>query len=190
MKIKITESQYNKLINEAFPPEVDSSLSIVINKSIVNIFNWCHKNAEVKQKFDENVFVKQRHPILNLALKISRKLSINKKDSLILSYNFYIRYNDNGDYEQFMGDELIYFGDFSYRGPVNVYRTVSAYALTDVWVYARDINDAHYKIDEGGFYEYDIDYGTIDIELDVYGDDWEIDRYGIEVDDPSDIDYI
>jgi hypothetical protein len=190
MKIIITESQYNKLINEGFPPEVETKLGDKATKFIINVFKWCHENAEVKRKFNKNEVVKvNTHPILDLGSKIAKTFSINRWDAVIISFNFYLRYNDGGDYEQFLGEDLTYFGNFKYYGNVSLRQTEYASAKADIYVYGTDPDDVYSKVESEDYYDLVIDYDSVHREDMYYDEDWEI--YEVdEVDDVDDIEYI
>lgn len=151
MKIVINETQYKRLIKESFPDDVDISIGDEVNENIVKIFEWCHKNTPIKQKFGIDVDIESyQHIIPKFAREIGKKLAFDKETSLVLSYNFFIRYNEQGNYRDFLGEDLMFFGEFIWKGNVNV--TSKTYAVaeeSEIWVYARNHNDAEDKISYG-----------------------------------------
>jgi|TARA_B110000211_G_scaffold195403_1_gene224007 hypothetical protein len=190
MKITINESQYKRLFKESIPDDVSfERITNNITKQTIKIFEWCHKNTPQKKRYEVDVKVSESsHAIPLLGEKISRVFLLPEQDSLVLSYNFFIRYNDEGDYDQFMGEELSYFGQYTWTGGINVVSQNYGVAEdSNVWVYAKSHDEAEININSG--IHSDIEIGE---EINVDGFDypeWEMDIGNIEVDSHDQIEY-
>ena len=164
MKIIISESQHKRLFKESFPDDVSLSIGNKVNKSIIKMFEWCHRNTPYKKKVPTDVAIDNMgHIIPTFAGEIRRKLALDKNSSLTLSYNFFIRYNDEGIYDNYLGEDLQFFGEFVWNGDINV--TEQAYGVAEdssIWVYARSHDDADFKITNNKYH--DVEIGDVNVE--------------------------
>lgn len=168
MKIIITENQYKKLLNEVLPTEVDTEIGDKVNKFVIGVFKWCHENVNTKSRFPKDVKIDvKNHPILLLRDGIGKTFLLTDRDSLMLSYNFYIRYDNTGDYEQFLNEDLIYFGEFYYHGEFQVKQELLGTAMGSVWSFGRSPKDVLNDIERGFYYKSEID-DSDDVEVDDF----------------------
>jgi hypothetical protein len=188
MKIILTESQYKRLFKESFPEDVETVIGNKVTKPVINIFKWCHKNTGIPKRIEPGAnLVRYDNPITKLANKINKMMAIDFGDSLILSYNFYIRFNDEGNYDQYLDEDLEYFGVFSYATNVPVKSVQYASAESTFWVLATSREDAMEKLERGTYHDYDFE----GVETDGWGyqQEWEMTNDGVDVDDIDDIEY-
>lgn len=190
MKIIITESQYKKLISESFPEGIELSIGDKINKSIIKIFQWCHKNIKTKIRFYKNDVIKNNdHPVIQLKKNISKKLAIDDSSALVIAWSFYLRYNPEGNYEQYLNEDLDFLGDFKFKTTVNVKSTQYGTVDGDYFVYASGYDDVADKIKNGDYYNNELYYDTL--EQDGWrSSEWEVVVDGAVVDNYNDIEFI
>lgn len=191
MKLIITESQYKRLINEEFPENIELTVGEKINKFIIRIFQWCHKNAVIDSKLKKTeTIISSSHPVTILQDRIAKRFAIDWGSSLVIAWSFCLRYNSEGEYEQFLGEDLDFLGSFQVTTNVSVAATQHATVNGDFYVFATDYVDVVDKLSRNDYYDYELDYDTLHSEDYGYGADWEITSDGVEVDSFDNIEYM
>jgi hypothetical protein len=169
MKIRLTESQYKRLLSEDSKSFLDGQVNFrnignKVDGFVAKCFEYIFrltKNAgsHVTYRYYQPLFIKE--------------FNLSKPESLLLAYN-YVKLNDGtGDFKKFIGNPLEYFGRFTWNGVIPVSAYVSGDIYGDYIGYATSIEEFYDQISEGDYDDYDPNWE--DIEYDCYDLNFEID---------------
>jgi len=169
MKIKLTEIQYNRLLLENDKDFLDGQVKFPnignkVDKFIVKMYNYIHKEYGNEGPWESYLTI------------IRDIFNLSEQEARLLSYN-YIEFSSkikDGNYEKFIGNPLIFFGEFEFSGSV----PVSGYVYGDIASgkysgYGTSYKDFMSKLRKGDYEDVDVDW---DQTVDFYSDDidWDI----------------
>jgi len=195
MKIRLTESQYNRLIKEDDKSFLDGDLDFMnIDNKVTPVVSKIYmvlKNKNFEPSID---YLRLKNPIESITFrKIAeeiRNLTGYQNDEVILLTHNYctVLWEDiknTDDWKYLVGLPLQYYGKMNHPYSVNWSGYLSGWGSGSVSAYATDYEDFQSKIDEG---EVEIDYDNGEIDYDDRDIQWER-NYDYDYDNLSEIDF-
>jgi len=171
MKIRLTESQYKRLLSEDNKSFLDGQ---------VNFRNIGNKVDGFVAKCFEYIFKLTKNPSPSKFQwrfymgEFKKEFNLSIPESTLLAHN-YINFNDQtGDFKKFIGEPLEYFGKFTLEATIPVNAYVSGDIYGDYIGYATSTEEFYDKISDGDYDDYDPDWDG-GIEYDCHDLNWEID---------------
>ena len=189
MRIKLRENQYSRLLKENDKDFLDGTVNFKeignkVDRFIIKCYNFMRKQyPNFKQLRDIPMWSK----------KISKDLVIPNAISLIICYNYYLMNNKinpekyEGDFSEFLGEPLEFYGVFELAEEIPMRGYLSGYQMGKYTGYATSEEDFLDQLEDGEYYNYDVDYDDYvdydrgDVEWDVdegYIDDYVSQRVG------------
>ena len=116
-----------------------------------------------------------------ISKKVAQDLAIPNAVSLVICYNYYLMNNKinpenyEGDFTEFLGEPLEFYGEFELNQDIPLRGFLSGYQMGTYTGYATDQEEFLTQLENGDYYDYDVDdrqyveYDGVDIE-------WEIDE--------------
>lgn len=175
MRIKLRESQYNRILKENDKDFLDGTVNFKeignkVNKFVVN----CYK------------YIKKQHPdfiqlrdIPRYATMLSRELVLPFPVCLIICYNYYLLWNKinpsnyEGDFSEFLGEPLEFYGHWVYNDEIPLRGYVNGYQSGKYEGYATNQEEFLDQLEDGEYYNYDVTGNYVDYDASYI--DWEID---------------
>jgi hypothetical protein len=195
MKIRLTESQYKRLIKEDDKSFLDGDLDFMnIDNKVTPVVSKIYmvlKNKNFEPSID---YLRLKNPIESITFrKIAeeiRNLTGYQNDEVILLTHNYctVLWEDiknTDDWKYLVGLPLQYYGKMNHPYSVNWSGYLSGWGSGSVSAYATDYEDFQSKIDEG---EVEIDYDNGEIDYDDRDIQWER-NYDYDYDNLSEIDF-
>ena len=195
MKIRLTESQYKRLIKEDDKSFLDGDLDFMnIDNKVTPVVSKIYmvlKNKNFEPSID---YLRLKNPIESITFrKIAeeiRNLTGYQNDEVILLTHNYctVLWEDiknTDDWKSLVGLPLQYYGKMNHPYSVNWSGYLSGWGSGSVSAYATDYEDFQSKIDEG---EVEIDYDNGEIDYDDRDIQWER-NYDYDYDNLSEIDF-
>ncbi len=195
MKIRLTESQYKRLIKEDDKSFLDGDLDFMnIDNKVTPVVSKIYmvlKNKNFEPSID---YLRLKNPIESITFrKIAeeiRNLTGYQNDEVILLTHNYctVLWEDiknTNDWKYLVGLPLQYYGKMNHPYSVNWSGYLSGWGSGSVSAYATDYEDFQSKIDEG---EVEIDYDNGEIDYDDRDIQWER-NYDYDYDNLSEIDF-
>jgi hypothetical protein len=192
MKIRLTESQYKRLLKEDDEHFLDGAYSFKnignkIDRYIAKLFAKLNQEGfEKSTEFLDSIYYSSNplyEPYFQKLLKrIMLLMGYEEKEAVLLAYNYLMVYWDevnelvqNGDVSSLIGKPLTFYGNF--RHPVTTYFTgyITGYGIGEVTAYATSPDDFIDKVRENNN---DVEDNTSDIDFDCYDVHWEYDSDG------------
>ena len=189
MRIKLRESQYNRLLKENDKDFLDGSVNFKeignkVDKFIIKCYN----------------FIRKQYPNFNhlrniptFSQKVVQDLAIPNAVSIVICYNYLLLWdkidpkNYEGDLSEFLGEPLEFYGVFELAEEIPMRGYLSGYQMGKYTGYATSEEDFLDQLEDGEYYNYDVDYDDYvdydrgDVEWDVdegYIDDYVSQRVG------------
>lgn len=176
MRIKLRESQYSRLLKENDKDFLDGTVNFKeignkVDRFIIKCYNFMRKQyPNFKQLRDIPMWSK----------KIAKDLVIPNAISLIICYNYYLMNNKinpekyEGDFSEFLGEPLEFYGEFELSEEIPVRGYLNGYQMGKYTGYATNHEEFLGQLEDGEYYNYDttdsyVNYDGVDI-------DWEIDE--------------
>ena len=182
MKIKLTEEQYNRLLVENDKDFLGGQVNLKhignkVNPFIVKLFTIIYNKCNKCNYFEVKEMIKD-------------DFSLTEAESHLLSYNYhqFLLKDSTGNFKDFMGEPLEYYGKFVFNTTVPVYGTVWGMIDGSAEGYATSYEDFIDNILKSGRFEVDVRWAS-NVEHDGYDTDWQLDKDGAEeliVDDVHD----
>jgi len=195
MKIRLTESQYKRLIKEDDKSFLGGDLDFMnIDNKVTPVVSKIYmvlKNKNFEPSID---YLRLKNPIESITFrKIAeeiRNLTGYQNDEVILLTHNYctVLWEDIkniDDWKYLVGLPLQYYGKMNHPYSVNWSGYLSGWGSGSVSAYATDYEDFQSKIDEG---EVEIDYDNGEIDYDDRDIQWER-NYDYDYDNLSEIDF-
>ena len=196
MRIKLRESQYNRLLKENDKDFLDGSVNFKeignkVDKFIIKCYN----------------FIRKQYPNFNhlryiptVSQKVAQDLAIPNAVSLVICYNYILLWdkldpkNYEGDLSEFLGQPLEFYGEFELSEEIPVRGYLSGYQMGKYTGYATNEEDFLDQLEDGEYSNYDttdsyVNYDGVDIDWEVdegYIDDFISQRVGDYRDDMED----
>jgi len=176
MRIKLRESQYSRLLKENDKDFLDGTVNFKqignkVDKFIIKCFNFIRKHyPNFIQKRDIPMYSK----------KIARDLALPNSVSLVICYNYYLLWdkldpkNYEGDLSELLGEPLEFYGEFEIAEEIPMRGYLSGYQMGKYTGYARNEEEFLDQLEDGEYYNYDVDYRDY-VEYDGVDIDWEVD---------------
>jgi hypothetical protein len=170
-KIRLTESQYKRLLSEDNKSFLDgqvnfSNIGNNVDGFVAKCFEYIFKLRRNTNTYDANMW-------RIYVGDFKKEFSLSTPESTLLAYN-YINFNDGtGDFKKFIGQPLEYFGKFSWSGNIPVSAYVSGDIYGDYKGYATSAEEFYNQISDGDYDDYDPSWD--DIDYDCHDLNWEID---------------
>jgi len=177
MRIKLRESQYNRLLKENDKDFLDGTVNFKeignkVDKFIIRCYNFIKKRyPNFKQLRDVPMFSK----------KISQDLVIPNAVALVICYNYYLinsKINPEkyeGDFTEFLGEPLEFYGEFELHEDIPLRGFLSGYQMGTYTGYATNQEEFLTQLENGDYYDYDVDDAQY-VEYDGGDIQWEIDE--------------
>tara|TARA_R110002051_G_scaffold323085_1_gene415602 strand:+ start:638 stop:1234 length:597 start_codon:yes stop_codon:yes gene_type:complete len=169
MKIKLTEEQYNRLLVENDKDFLDGQINFKhignkVTPFIVRLFNILAKKCK-------------DCPWDNLMNIIKNDFSLTEQEATLLTYNFNNFNAKNSfieDFNEVLGQPLVYYGKFLFDMDVPVYGNIGG--TIDGWAegYATSYEDFLEQIQNGDVEA--IPDWSRNVDADTYDVDWEVDE--------------
>ena len=175
MRIKLRESQYSRLLKENDKDFLDGTVNFKeignkVDKFIIKCYNFIRKNyTNLNQLRDIPMFSK----------KISQDLVIPNAVALVICYNYYLMNNKinpekyEGDFSEFLGEPLEFYGEFELSEEIPVRGYLNGYQMGKYTGYATNQEEFLDQLEDGEYYNYDTTDSYVD--YDASNIDWEID---------------
>ena len=187
MKIRLTESQYKRLLKEDNKDFLDGMVNFKnignkVDKSIAKLFSVVQKGDNYVPNIDFRKIIDtpMRNDSFNKIVKRFQELmGYTNAEAILLGYNYTKMYdeivsaNETGNWESLIGKPLEFYGKFTH--PITVYHTgyVTGYSGGYAETYATDYDNFIQKLDSGEVETNDsggdIDYDCSDIHFEY---DW------------------
>ena len=188
MKIRLTESQYKRLLKEDNKDFLDGMVNFKnignkVDKSIAKLFSVVQKGDNYVPNIDFRKIIDtpMRNDSFNKIVKRFQELmGYTNAEAILLGYNYTKMYdeivsaNETGNWESLIGKPLEFYGKFTH--PITVYHTgyVNGYSGGYAETYATDYDNFIQKLDSGEVETNDsggdIDYDCYDIHFEY---DWD-----------------
>mgnify|MGYP003149733484 CR=1 FL=1 len=186
MRIKLRESQYSRLLKENDKDFLDGTVNFKeignkVDKFIIKCFNF------IRKRYPN---LKQLRDIPMASKKVAQDLAIPNAVSLIICYNYYLMNNKinpekyEGDFSEFLGEPLEFYGEFELREDIPVRGYLDGYQMGKYTGYATNQEEFLNQLENSEYYTYDttdsyVNYDGVDIDWDIdegYIDDFISDR--------------
>jgi hypothetical protein len=196
MRIKLRESQYNRLLKENDKDFLDGSVNFkVIGNKVDKFIIKCYN------------FIRKQYPNFNhlryiptVSQKVAQDLAIPNAVSLVICYNYILLWdkldpkNYEGDLSEFLGQPLEFYGEFELSEEIPVRGYLNGYQMGKYTGYATNEEDFLDQLEDGEYSNYDttdsyVNYDGVDIDWEVdegYIDDFISQRVGDYRDDIED----
>jgi len=185
MKIRLTESQYSRLLKEDDKDFLDGMVNFKtignkVNLAIAKLFIMMQREGKFIPNLD---YLKLSNPIHSSSFRdivkyIILMLSVENSEAILLAHN-YISFlrdkiviaSEKNDPNLLVGEPLQFFGKYKY--PITYYWTgyINGTTSGDLECYATDDDDFTKKIDDG-FYDVIADTGDY-VDYEMSDVDWE-----------------
>jgi hypothetical protein len=188
MKIRLTESQYKRLLNEDNQSFIDGTVRFKnignkVDKAIAKLFIMMYEEGN----FTPNLsYLRSSNPYFydphfrKIIDYIALTLFVTKEESILLAHNYSsvmwdkIREaSENNDITILVGEPLQFFGKYVYPTTVLYNGYVTGMADGIIECYATDTNNFKEKIDSG---LYELEGSTDTIDYDSFSIDWELEQ--------------
>lgn len=177
MRIKLLESQYNRLLKENDKDFLDGTVNFKeignkVDKFIIKCFNF------IRKRYPN---FKQLRDIPMISKKVAQDLAIPNAVSLVICYNYYLMNNKinpenyEGDFTEFLGEPLEFYGEFELHEDIPLRGFLSGYQMGTYTGYATDQEEFLTQLENGDYYDYDVDDRQY-VEYDEGDIEWEIDE--------------
>ncbi len=173
MRIKLRESQYNRLLKENDKDFLDGRVNFKeignkVDKFIIKCFNFIRKQYPTFKQFRDL-------PVY--ARKISQDIALPDAVSLVICYNYFLKIDAEkyeGDFSEFLGEPLEFYGEFELSEEIPVRGYLAGYQMGTYTGYASNEEEFLDQLEDGEYHDYD----TTDqyVEYDGMDIDWEIDE--------------
>ncbi len=175
MRVKLTEEQYNRLLKENDKDFLDGMVNFKeignkVDRFVIRCFNFIRKNyTNLKQLNNVPMFSK----------KVAQDLVIPNAVSLVICYNYYLINNKinpekyEGDFSEFLGEPLEFYGEFELREEIPLRGYLNGYQMGTYTGYATNQEEFLDQLEDGEYYNYDVTDNYVD--YDASNIDWEID---------------
>ena len=175
MRIKLRESQYNRLLKENDKDFLDGTVNFKeignkVDKFIIKCYNFIRKQyPNFKQLRDIPMF----------SQKISQDLVIPNAVALVICYNYYLMNSKinpekyEGDFSEFLGQPLEFYGYWVYNDEIPLRGYLNGYQSGKYEGYATNQEEFLDQLENGEYYNYDVTGNYV--EYDGVDIDWEID---------------
>ena len=131
MRIKLLESQYNRLLKENDKDFLDGTVNFKeignkVDKFIIKCFNF------IRKRYPN---FKQLGDIPMISKKVAQDLAIPNAVSLVICYNYYLMNNKinpenyEGDFSEFLGEPLEFYGEFELHEDIPLRGFLSGYQM-------------------------------------------------------------
>lgn len=168
MKVKLTESQYNRLLTED-TGEDWGRVSKTVNAFIVRLFK------EIRDKIQKGG-LKMNSDIVDF---IMNDLALTQEEAIILAHNFKVMvdYHSEQDLNELLGKPMEFMGVWQIPThiPTVVELTGRGYPEGRVYVMGRTPQEALNRIRYGSVNGDDFEVGDMDLDLDAVLDEFDID---------------
>jgi hypothetical protein len=170
VKIRLTESQYKRLLSEDNKSFLDGQVNFrnignKVDKFVAKCFEYIFKLSK-----NDSPYVRWQYYMGFF----KKEFNLSIPEATLLAHN-YIKFNDRtGDFKKFIGEPLEYFGKFTLEATIPVNAYVSGDIYGDYIGYATSTEEFYDKISEGDYDNYEPDWDS-GIEYDCYDLNWEID---------------
>lgn len=174
MKIKLTESQYNRLLLENDKSFLDGKVEFPhignkVNKFIVKLFNYIYdKEGRGGEGATQNRKITQI---------MVRDFGLKNSEAKLLTHNYNIL-SSNGEeteFSKFLGEPLEYWGEFKFNTEIPVQAYVTGYIGGYVTGYASNYEEFIAQLSDGEYEDIDSDWSE-DIESYPEDAEWDIDE--------------
>ena len=176
MRIKLRESQYNRLLKENDKDFLDGSVNFKeignkVDKFIIKCYN----------------FMRKQYPNFNhlrniptYSQKVAQDLAIPNAVSLVICYNYLLLWdkldpkNYEGDFSEMLGEPLEFYGEFELSEELPMRGDLNGYQMGVYTGYATNEEEFLDQLEDGEYHNYDttdsyVNYDGVDI-------DWEVDE--------------
>jgi len=175
MRVKLTEEQYNRLLKENDKDFLDGRVNFKeignkVDKFIIKCFKY------LKRRYPN---FKQLRDIPRYAKSLSKDMSLPFPVSLIICYNYYLLWNKTnplnyeGDFSEFLGEPLEFYGEFEFREDIPLRGYLSGYQMGVYTGYATNEEEFLDQLEDGEYEDYDVTDNYVDYDASYI--DWEID---------------
>ena len=176
MRIKLRESQYNRLLKENDKDFLDGNVNFKeignkVDKFIIKCYNF------IRKQYPNFI---QLRDVPMYSKKLAKDLVIPDPVSLIICYNYYLLWNKlnpqnyEGDISEMLGEPLEFYGEFELSEELPMRGYLNGYQMGTYTGYATNQEEFLDQLEDGEYYNYDttdsyVNYDGVDI-------DWEIDE--------------
>lgn len=176
MRIKLRESQYNRILKENDKDFLDGTVNFKeignkVNKFVANCYKY------LKKQHPEFI---QLRDVPRYAFMLSRGMVLPFPVCLIICYNYYLLWNTSnpsnyeGDFSEFLGEPLKFYGKWEYNDELPLRGFLSGYQSGKYIGYAPSEEEFIDQLDDGEYYGYDVTSNYVDYDASYI--DWEIDE--------------
>jgi len=179
MRIKLLESQYNRLLKENDKDFLDGAVNFKeignkVDKFIIKCFNF------IRKRYPN---FKELRDIPRISEKVAQDLAIPNAVSLVICYNYFLKINPEnyeGDFTEFLGEPLEFYGEFELSEEIPMRGYLSGYQMGIYTGYATNQEEFLDQLEDGEYYNYDttdsyVNYDGVNIDWEIdegYIDDW------------------
>ena len=175
MRIKLRESQYNRLLKENDKDFLGGMVNFKeignkVDKFIIKCYDFIRKQyPNFKQLRDVPMY----------STKLSKDLSLPNSVCLVICYNYYLMNNKinsvkyEGDFSEFLGEPLEFYGKFEISEEIPMSGYINGYQMGKYNGYATSQEEFLDQLEDGEFNNYDITDNYV--EYDAVNVDWEVD---------------
>ena len=175
MRVKLTEEQYNRLLKENDKDFLNGTVNFKeignkVDKFIIKCFKY------LKRQYTN---FKQLRDVSRYAKNLSEDMSLPFPVSLIICYNYYLLWNKTnpsyyeGDFSEFLGEPLEFYGHWVYNDEIPLRGYVNGYQSGKYEGYATNQEEFLDQLENGEYYNYDVIGNFVDFDASYI--DWEID---------------
>tara|TARA_B100001094_G_C17896328_1_gene654205 strand:+ start:185 stop:799 length:615 start_codon:yes stop_codon:yes gene_type:complete len=176
MRIKLRESQYSRLLKENDKDFLNGNVNFKeignkVDKFIIRCYNF------IRRQYPNFI---QLRDVPMYSKKLAKDLVIPDPVSLIICYNYYLLWNKlnpqnyEGDLSEMLGEPLEFYGEFELNEEVPLRGYLSGYQMGTYTGYASNEEDFLDQLENGEYYDMDVDHGS-GVEYDGMNIDWEVD---------------
>jgi len=195
MKIRLTESQYKRLIKEDDKSFLDGDIDFMnIDNKVTPVVSKIYMVLKNKNFEPSNEYLRMKNPIESVTFrKIAEELrtltGYENDEIILLTHNYstvlWENIKNTDDWKSLVGLPLEYYGKMNLPYSVNWSGYVGGYGNGSVSTYASSYLDFEEKIDEG---QVEIEYDNGEIDYDDRDIQWER-NYDYDYDNLSEIDF-
>ena len=161
MRIKLRESQYNRLLKENDKDFLDGNVNFKeignkVDKFIIRCYNF------IRKQYPNFI---QLRDVPMYSKKLAKDLVIPDPVSLIICYNYYLLWNKlnpqnyEGDLSEMLGEPLEFYGEFELNEEVPLRGYLSGYQMGTYTGYASSEEEFLDQLEDGEYYDMDVDDG-------------------------------
>ena len=174
MRIKLRESQYSRLLKENDKDFLNGTVNFKeignkVDKFIIKCYSF------IRKQYPNFI---QLRDIPMYAKKISQDLVIPNAVSLVICYNYYLLWdklniqNYEGDFSEFLGEPLEFYGEFELSEDIPVRGYLDGYQMGKYTGYATNQEEFLNQLENSEYYTYDttdsyVNYDGVDIDWDI-----------------------